>query len=127
MNNIVPLILAGGSWTRLWPVSRKSFPKQFSPLFGEKTLFQKNAIRLTTSEKVSLKPQITITNSDFRFIVKEQLEEIDKNLGTILIEPLGKTQGPLFLQVLWLQNRCTKTQFFWSPRRTILFLIRFLS
>ncbi len=97
MNDIVPLILAGGSGTRLWPVSRKSFPKQFSPIFGEKTLFQTNALRLRTSETIFLQPPLTVTNSDFRFVVKEQLEQIDVELGTILIEPSGKNTGPAVL------------------------------
>ena len=60
MTCISPVILAGGSGTRLWPLSRKSYPKQFSSLIGDKTLFQQTALRLPSSEKVSFHDPITI-------------------------------------------------------------------
>ena len=72
MKKIVPIILAGGSGTRLWPLSRKSYPKQFSKLIGDKTLFQSAALRLILSDFVEFTPHITLTNSDFRFITKEK-------------------------------------------------------
>ena len=56
MTCISPVILAGGSGTRLWPLSRKSYPKQFSSLIGDKTLFQQTALRVSSSEKVSFMP-----------------------------------------------------------------------
>ena len=94
---ITPLILAGGSGTRLWPLSRKSYPKQFSKLLGDYSLFQQSANRLSTSEIVNFKPHITITNTDFRFIVAEQLQEIDIDPGPIIIEPSVKNTAPAIL------------------------------
>ena len=87
MSKIFPVLLAGGSGTRLWPLSRKSYPKQFSNLIGGQTLFQQSALRLTSSAIVEFAPHITLTNSDFRFIVGEQLQAVGIDPGTILIEP----------------------------------------
>ena len=76
MNKVFPVLLAGGSGTRLWPLSRKSYPKQFSKLIGQKTLFQEVASRLTSSSVIEFTPHITLTNADFRFIVLEQLTSL---------------------------------------------------
>ena len=84
---VTPVLLAGGSGTRLWPLSRKSYPKQFSKLIGTNTLFQSNALRLTSSDIVKFAPHITLTNSDFRFIIGEQLRDVAIEPGPILIEP----------------------------------------
>ena len=97
MPNIYPVLLAGGSGTRLWPLSRKLYPKQFSKLIGEKTLFQDSAERLTSSEILDFAPHITLTNADFRFIVGEQLQEIGIDPGPILIEPEGKNTAAAIL------------------------------
>ena len=87
MQTIYPVLLCGGSGTRLWPLSRKSYPKQFVPLLGEQTLFQASAERLRSFEK-----PLVITGSDFRFIVPEQLAALGIDPGAILIEP--KPQEP---------------------------------
>ena len=71
MDEIIPVILAGGSGTRLWPLSRKSYPKQFLQIIGDKSLFQESALRLTSSDKIKFKPHITLTNSDFRFLISQ--------------------------------------------------------
>ena len=68
----------------------KSYPKQFSKLIGEQTLFQSSAQRLTTSKTVEFAPHITLTNADFRFIIGEQLQEVGLDPGPILIEPEAK-------------------------------------
>lgn len=94
---LYPVLLAGGSGTRLWPLSRKSFPKQFSRLIGDKTLFQMSAIRLSSSVELDFAPPITITNSDFRFIVEEQLHDVGVSSGNILIEPEVKNTAPAVL------------------------------
>lgn len=97
MSKIYPVLLAGGSGTRLWPLSRKSYPKQFSNLIGGHTLFQQSALRITSSAIVEFAPHITLTNSDFRFIVGEQLQAVGIDPGTILIEPEAKNTAPAIL------------------------------
>ena len=97
MSKVYPVLLAGGSGTRLWPLSRKSYPKQFSSLTGETTLFQSSAQRLTSSETVEFQQHITLTNSDFRFIVGEQLQEVGIDPGPIVIEPEAKNTAAAIL------------------------------
>lgn len=97
MSEITPVLLAGGSGTRLWPLSRKSYPKQFSNLIGDQSLFQQSALRLMSSDKVKFAPHLTMTNSDFRFIVGEQLQRVGIQPGPILIEPEGKNTAPAIL------------------------------
>lgn len=96
-NTIIPVLLAGGSGTRLWPLSRKSYPKQFSNLVGEHSLFQQTALRLISSSKINFASHITLTNSDFRFIVGEQLQAVDIDPGAILIEPHAKNTASAIL------------------------------
>ena len=97
MVEIIPLLLAGGSGTRLWPLSRKSYPKQFSKLVGEESLFQKSANRLTSSDDIKFAPHITLTSDEYRFIVAEQLQMAGINPGPILIEPSSKNTAPAIL------------------------------
>ena len=97
MTTITPVLLAGGSGTRLWPVSRKSYPKQFSIFLGEQTLFQQSALRLKSSNQIEFAPPITLTNSDFRFIVSEQLQAIGIEPELILIEPEAKNTASAIL------------------------------
>lgn len=91
---ITPVLLCGGAGTRLWPLSRKSYPKQFASLVGDTTLFQASAQRLTGKDFTA---PMVLTNSDFRFIVTEQLSEIGVDPGSILIEPTGKNTAPAVL------------------------------
>ncbi|PLW77759.1 mannose-1-phosphate guanylyltransferase/mannose-6-phosphate isomerase [Cohaesibacter celericrescens] len=96
---ITPVLLCGGSGTRLWPLSRKSYPKQFVPLVGDETLFQASAKRLTGPDYA---PPIIVTNSDFRFIVTEQLIDEGIDPGAILIEPTARNTAPAVLAAaLW--------------------------
>ncbi|MBO9402194.1 mannose-1-phosphate guanylyltransferase/mannose-6-phosphate isomerase [Shimia sp. R9_3] len=95
---VSPVLLCGGSGTRLWPLSRKSYPKQFVELVGKHTLFQSSAQRLTGGiENMSFSTPVVITNSDFRFIVTEQLMDIGIDPKTILIEPEGRNTAPAVL------------------------------
>ena len=100
---ITPILLCGGSGTRLWPLSRKSYPKQFVPLVGDTTLFQASAQRLAGE---GFAAPMVLTNSDFRFIVTEQMAEVGIDPGAILIEPSGRNTAPAVLAAaLWLQAR----------------------
>ena len=87
---ICAVILAGGSGTRLWPMSRAAFPKQFLALSGKDTLLQATFKRL---ESLNIKSSVTICNEEHRFLVAEQLREIDK-LGSIILEPVGRNTAP---------------------------------
>jgi len=84
---IYPVLLCGGSGTRLWPLSRKSYPKQFVQLIGEESLFQASARRLSG---VGFAAPTIVTSADFRFIVIEQLAALDIASANILIEPTPK-------------------------------------
>ena len=84
MCSVQPVIFAGGSGTRLWPLSRKSYPKQFSILKGEFALSQATAMRLASSSIIKFEPHITLTNADYRFIVREQLQDVGIDPGTLL-------------------------------------------
>lgn len=95
MPAIFPVLLCGGSGTRLWPVSRKSFPKQFVPLAGQGTLFQAAASRMLGAPDVA--SPLVITNSDFRFIVAEQLAAEGLKPSAIMIEPSARNTGPAIL------------------------------
>jgi len=96
---ITPVLLCGGSGTRLWPLSRKSYPKQFAPLIGDDSLFQASAKRLSGTDFAA---PMVLTNSDFRFIVTEQLAEAGIDPGAILIEPEGRNTAPAILAAaLW--------------------------
>ena len=100
---ITPVLLCGGSGTRLWPLSRKSYPKQFVPLVGKETLFQASAKRLTGE---TYDQPVIVTNSDFRFIVTEQLVEEGIDPGAILIEPDRRNTAPAVLAAaLWLAEK----------------------
>ncbi len=99
---ITPILLCGGSGTRLWPLSRKSYPKQFVPLTGEETLFQTSARRLSGEGFAN---PLVLTNSDFRFIVTEQLAGAGLDPGAVLIEPEGRNTAPAVLAAaLWLEQ-----------------------
>lgn len=91
---ITPVLLCGGSGTRLWPLSRKSYPKQFAPVWDQGTLFQRTAQRLSGRDYTA---PLVITASDFRFIVAEQLQEVGIDPGTIMLEPDGRNTAPAIL------------------------------
>ena len=82
--------MAGGSGTRLWPLSRAAHPKQFLKLHGDNTMLQSTMKRL---ESLDVSSSVTICNEKHRFFVAEQLREIDK-LGSIILEPIGRDTAP---------------------------------
>ncbi len=89
---ITPVILSGGSGTRLWPVSRSLNPKQFLNLFGENSLFQKTVLRAKNLE--DFYEPIIVCNNEHRFTVAEELRKIDVNPRSIILEPRGKNTAP---------------------------------
>lgn len=89
--SIVPVILSGGSGTRLWPLSTSSCPKQFLPLMGQHTMIQETLLRLSGIDSDS---PIVICNERHRFIVAEQLSEMCSAAPSIMLEPLPKNTAP---------------------------------
>ena len=87
---ILPVIMCGGAGTRVWPESRETMPKQFIPLIGKSSTFQETVRRV--SDAIFDAP-IVVTNRDYRFLVREQLEEIGAQ-ATIVIEPSRRDSGP---------------------------------
>ncbi|MCQ0091565.1 mannose-1-phosphate guanylyltransferase/mannose-6-phosphate isomerase [Roseovarius sp. M141] len=100
---IHPVLLCGGSGTRLWPLSRKSYPKQFARLMGEESLFQASARRLSGD---GFAAPLIVTGDPFRFIVTEQLAQAQQAPQGILIEPEGRNTAPAVLAAaLWLAKQ----------------------
>lgn len=91
---IAPVILCGGSGTRLWPLSRKSYPKQFTRILGDVSLFQASALRMSGPDFAA---PVIVTGDAFRFVVGQQLTTIACPPGDILIEPEGRNTAPAVL------------------------------
>ena len=99
MTTVIPVILCGGSGTRLWPLSRSGFPKQFLALSADrdnKTLFQEAVARLNqiNTDSVLLGETVIVTNEDHRFLVLDQLREMNGIQATLLLEPVGRNTAP---------------------------------
>ncbi|MBC7003569.1 mannose-1-phosphate guanylyltransferase/mannose-6-phosphate isomerase [Photobacterium sp. BZF1] len=91
MDKILPVILAGGSGSRLWPMSRTHLPKQFLSLVGDSTMLQNTVNRLIGIESY---PPLFICNEEHRFLVAEQLRQIDREHSGIILEPVGRNTAP---------------------------------
>ncbi|WP_020160617.1 MULTISPECIES: mannose-1-phosphate guanylyltransferase/mannose-6-phosphate isomerase [Methylobacter] len=89
---MIPVILSGGSGTRLWPLSRGQFPKQFLPLISDYTLLQETVLRL--NGVAEMQAPIAICNEDHRFMLAEQLWEIGVKPAAMILEPIGKNTAP---------------------------------
>lgn len=89
---IIPVILSGGSGTRLWPLSRKLYPKQFLPLAGEETMFQQTVAR--AAKVTDGAAPLVVCNEDHRFLVAEQLREMGVKAQAIILEPVGRNTAP---------------------------------
>lgn len=92
MSKIHPVILSGGSGSRLWPLSRESLPKQFLALAGERTMLQETAARVM--DEARFEPLTIIANQDHRFIIAEQLRAIGCDNATIVLEPVARNTAP---------------------------------
>ncbi|RQX84310.1 mannose-1-phosphate guanylyltransferase/mannose-6-phosphate isomerase [Burkholderia anthina] len=90
--NIFPVVLCGGSGTRLWPMSRGGYPKQYLKLTGDHTLVQQTVLRLRGMADIAA--PIVITNTEQRFIVADQLRSIDVTPSSVVLEPMGRNTAP---------------------------------
>ena len=90
-SRIVPVILSGGSGTRLWPVSRESFPKQLWPLVSDRTMIQETALR---AKGAAFAPPIVVCNQEHRFLIAEQLRASGIVGARIVLEPVGRNSAP---------------------------------
>jgi len=88
---ILPVIMAGGSGSRLWPMSRELYPKQFLKLHGEWSMLQETILRL---DGVSMREPLVISNEEHRFVIAEQLRQINKLSKNIILEPVGRNTAP---------------------------------
>ncbi|TXG76615.1 mannose-1-phosphate guanylyltransferase/mannose-6-phosphate isomerase [Patescibacteria group bacterium] len=96
MIQVTPVILCGGSGTRLWPLSRAGFPKQFLSLTGNESLFQQAAQRLVSlgTDDIQVAKPLIVTGEEHRFLASEQLREAGIELGAALLEPMGRNTAP---------------------------------
>jgi len=96
MHHVAPVILCGGSGTRLWPLSRAGFPKQFLVLSGTTSLFQQAVERVSKlgAEDIALGPTLVVTNEEHRFLALEQLREVQDVQAMLLLEPVGRNTAP---------------------------------
>jgi len=101
VTEIIPVVMAGGSGTRLWPLSRKLFPKQFLPLMSEQSMFQETLARTDLSQEreaavtdLNIGEPIIVCNDEHRFIVAEQLRKQGQASKAIILEPIGRNTAP---------------------------------
>jgi mannose-1-phosphate guanylyltransferase/mannose-6-phosphate isomerase len=96
MNLITPVVLCGGSGTRLWPLSRSGFPKQFLVLSGNTSLFQQAIERVNglVAKDIAVGATLIVTGEEHRFLVLDQLRELPKVNATLLLEPVGRNTAP---------------------------------
>jgi mannose-1-phosphate guanylyltransferase/mannose-6-phosphate isomerase len=90
---IQPVILSGGSGTRLWPLSREKYPKQLLPLIGEDSLLQATVRRVEGIAGIELAAPMVVCNEEYRFVIAEQLRVMGKP-GTVVLEPKGRNTAP---------------------------------
>ena len=102
-SKIVPVVLAGGSGTRLWPLSRKNYPKQFLKLIGNNSLFQETLLRI--KQIAGVKESVIVTNESHYFICQDQMKEAEIENSKLILEPCSRNTAPaIALAALDIQN-----------------------
>jgi len=93
---VQPVVLCGGSGTRLWPLSRTGFPKQFLCIAGDESLFQRSIKRLEqlSSDEMQIVPPLIVAGEEHRFLVLEQLREVGSEFSAVILEPTGRNTAP---------------------------------
>ncbi len=107
---IVPVILSGGSGTRLWPVSRESFPKQLWPLVSDHTMLQETARR---GVGPGFAPPIVVCNQEHRFLIAEQMRQTGIHDAAIVLEPVGRNSAPAITAAALLASESDPTAVLW--------------
>ena len=103
MSKIIPVVLSGGSGTRLWPLSREKYPKQLLPLVGEQSMLQATVARMDGIAELA--EPLLVCNDEHRFVVAEQLRLLGKQ-SKVILEPFGRNTAPaLALAALWAQQQ----------------------
>jgi mannose-1-phosphate guanylyltransferase/mannose-6-phosphate isomerase len=92
MSKIIPVILSGGSGTRLWPLSREHYPKQLLSLVGDETLLQQTSRRVEGMGETA--PTVVVCNEEHRFLIAEQLRQIGQAPAVLILEPVGRNTAP---------------------------------
>jgi mannose-1-phosphate guanylyltransferase/mannose-6-phosphate isomerase len=92
VTKIVPVVLSGGAGTRLWPLSRELYPKQLLPLVGDQTMLQNTVLRL--SGVAGLGAPLVVCNDNHRFMVAEQLRQVEQAADSVILEPVGRNTAP---------------------------------
>ena len=108
--NITPVILCGGTGSRLWPLSRSAHPKQFATLTGSESLFQQAVMRVSQLRTIdfNINDTLVVTNEEHRFIALEQLQQLDDTSAKLFLEPIGRNTAPALTMAAMLAEQDDK-------------------
>ncbi len=108
---ILPVILSGGSGSRLWPLSREQYPKQLLPLASNQTLLQQTVLRVSDWSGIEVASPVIVCNEQHRFLVAEQLRAVDVQASQIILETIGRNTAPaLTLAALFSQSNSSQSK-----------------
>ena len=102
---ILPVILCGGSGTRLWPLSRSHMPKQLQPVHGEQTMLQATAARVFQLNGLEIAAPLVVCNESHRFVTRRQLTELGLGRARLIAEPFGRNTAPALTVAALLAKR----------------------